>query len=271
MQWIQQKKCLLIMSKIKVTNARKRFSQNFLHDKNIINKIINAINPKLSDHILEIGPGHGALTYALLDKVNFIEVIEIDRDLAKLMVEDERSDKILLHRTDALKYDFSSSYNNKKIRLVGNLPYHISTPLIFHIIKYNQCFSDLHLMLQKEVAERVVSQPNSKIYGRLSIAIQARCTVEKCFDIKPNAFYPAPKVMSSIIKLIPKTPLEEQIDIELNQILIAAFNQRRKKIINSLKGLLTINQIEEANIDPESRPENLTVNDFLNLSKVRNH
>ena len=271
MQWIQQKKCLLIMSKIKVTNARKRFSQNFLHDKNIINKIINAINPKLSDHILEIGPGHGALTYALLDKVNFIEVIEIDRDLAKLMIEDERSDKILLHRTDALKYDFSSSYNNKKIRLVGNLPYHISTPLIFHIIKYNQCFSDLHLMLQKEVAERVVSQPNSKIYGRLSIAIQARCTVEKCFDIKPNAFYPAPKVMSSIIKLIPKIPLEEQIDIELNQILIAAFNQRRKKIINSLKGLLTIDQIKEANIDPESRPENLTVNDFLNLSKVRNH
>jgi|TARA_B100001167_G_C16564450_1_gene209575 16S rRNA (adenine1518-N6/adenine1519-N6)-dimethyltransferase len=126
-------------------------------------------------------------------------------------------------------------------------------------------------MLQKEVAERVVSQPNSKIYGRLSIAIQARCTVEKCFDIKPNAFYPAPKVMSSIIKLIPKTPLEEQIDIELNQILIAAFNQRRKKIINSLKGLLTIDQIKEANIDPESRPENLTVNDFLNLSKVRNH
>ena len=271
MQWIQQKKCLLIMSKIKVTNARKRFSQNFLHDKNIINKIINAINPKLSDHILEIGPGHGALTYALLDKVNFIEVIEIDRDLAKLMIEDERSDKILLHQTDALKYDFSSSYNNKKIRLVGNLHYHISPPLIFHIIKYNQCFSDLHLMLQKEVAERVVSQPNSKIYGRLSIAIQARCTVEKCFDIKPNAFYPAPKVMSSIIKLIPKTPLEEQIDIELNQILIAAFNQRRKKIINSLKGLLTIDQIKEANIDHESRPENLTVNYFLNLSKVRNH
>ena len=271
MQWIQQKKCLLIMSKIKVTNARKRFSQNFLHDKNIINKIINAINPKLSDHILEIGPGHGELSYALLDKVNFIEVIEIDRALANLMIEDERSDKILLHQTDALKYDFSSSYNNKKIRLVGNLPYHISTPLIFHIIKYNQCFSDLHLMLQKEVAERVVSQPNSKIYGRLSIAIQARCTVEKCFDIKPSAFYPAPKVMSSIIKLIPKTPLEEQIDIELNQILIAAFNQRRKKIINSLKGLLTIDQIKEANIDPESRPENLTVNDFLNLSKVRNH
>ena len=271
MQWIQQKKCLLIMSKIKVTNARKRFSQNFLHDKNIINKIINAINPKLRDHILEIGPGHVALNYALLDKVNFIEVIEIDRDLAKLMIEDERSDKILLHQTDALKYEFSSSYKNKKFRLVGNLPYHISTPLIFHIIKYNQCFSDMHLMLQKEVAERVVSQPNSKIYGRLSIAIQARCTVEKCFDIKPNAFYPAPKVMSSIIKLIPKTPLEEQIDIELNQILIAAFNQRRKKIINSLKGLLTIDQIKEANIDPESRPENLTVNDFLNLSKVRNH
>ena len=164
-----------------------------------------------------------------------------------------------------------ASYNNKKIRLVGNLPYHISTPLIFHIIKYNQCFSDLHLMLQKEVAERVVSQPNSKIYGRLSIAIQARCTVEKCFDIKPNAFYPAPKVMSSIIKLIPKTPLEEQIDIELNQILIAAFNQRRKKIINSLKGLLTIDQIKKANIDPESRPENLTVDDFLSLSKARNN
>lgn len=270
MRWIQQKKCQLVMPEVKVTNARKRFSQNFLHDKNIINKIINVISPKLKDHILEIGPGHGALTYALLDKINFIEVIEIDRDLAKLMIEDQRSEKILLHQTDALKYNFSSSYKNQKMRLVGNLPYHISTPLIFHIIKYNQYFSDIHLMLQKEVAERVVSQPNSKIYGRLSVAIQARCNVEKFFDIKPNAFYPAPKVMSSIIKLTPKAPLEDQIDIELNQILIAAFNQRRKKITNSLKGLLTIDQIKKANINPESRPENLTVDDFLSLSKARN-
>tara|TARA_B100000959_G_scaffold178841_1_gene187013 strand:+ start:750 stop:1523 length:774 start_codon:yes stop_codon:yes gene_type:complete len=253
----------------KITKSRKRFSQNFLHDKNIINKIINVIKPTLKDHVLEIGPGYGALTYALLDKAGFIEVIEIDRDLAKLMREDQRSDKILLHQTDALKYNFSSSYNNKKIRLVGNLPYHISTPLIFHIIKHNQYFSDMHLMLQKEVAERVVSQPNSKIYGRLSIAIQARCNVEKIFDIKPNAFYPAPKVMSSIIKLTPKVPLEDQIDIELNQILIAAFNQRRKKILNSLKELLTIDQIKKASIDPESRPENLTVDDFLSLSKAR--
>ena len=125
-------------------------------------------------------------------------------------------------------------------------------------------------MLQKEVAERVVSQPNSKIYGRLSVAIQARCNVEKLFDIKPNAFYPVPKVMSSIIKLTPKAPLEDQIDIELNQILIAAFNQRRKKITNSLKSLLTIDQIKKANINPESRPENLTVDDFLSLSKARN-
>jgi 16S rRNA (adenine1518-N6/adenine1519-N6)-dimethyltransferase len=253
----------------KTIKARKRFSQNFLHDKNIINKIINLIDPKIKDHILEIGPGRGALTYALLDKVEFIEVIEIDKDLAKLMIDDQRSDKILLHQKDALKYNFSSSYNNKKIRLVGNLPYHISTPLIFNIIKHNQYFSDMHLMLQKEVAERVVSQPNSKIYGRLSIAIQARCNVKKIFDIKPNAFYPAPKVMSSIIKLTPKAPLEDQINIELNQILIAAFNQRRKKILNSLKELLTIDQIKKVNIDPESRPENLTVDDFLNLSKAR--
>jgi len=258
------------MPKAKTVKARKRFSQNFLHDKNIINKIINLINPKIKDHILEIGPGRGALTYALLDKVNFIEVIEIDRDLARLMIDDQRSDKILLHQTDALKYNFSSSYNNKKIRLVGNLPYHISTPLIFHIIKYNQYFSDIHLMLQKEVAERMVSQPNSKIYGRLSIAIQARCNIEKFFDIKPNAFYPTPKVLSSIIKLTPKAPLEDHINIELNQILIAAFNQRRKKIANSLKSLLTTDQIRKANIDPESRPENLTVDDFLNLSRSRN-
>jgi 16S rRNA (adenine1518-N6/adenine1519-N6)-dimethyltransferase len=125
-------------------------------------------------------------------------------------------------------------------------------------------------MLQKEVAERMVSQPNSKIYGRLSIAIQARCNIEKFFDIKPNAFYPTPKVLSSIIKLTPKAPLEDHINIELNQILIAAFNQRRKKIANSLKSLLTTDQIRKANIDPESRPENLTVDDFLNLSRSRN-
>tara|TARA_B100000029_G_scaffold254601_1_gene251399 strand:+ start:141 stop:923 length:783 start_codon:yes stop_codon:yes gene_type:complete len=255
------------MQKKNTIRPRKRFSQNFLRDKNIINKIVDAIEPLKDDHVIEIGPGNGALTFALLEKINQIEVIEIDRDLVSRLRESDESKKIDIHQTDALKFNFASSYSGKKIRIVGNLPYHISTPLIFHLIKFNEYFDDLHLMVQKEVADRIVSKPNSRIFGRLSVSIQARCNAEKVFDVKPNAFYPKPKVMSSVVKISPKPQLDMATDEKLNQLLLLAFNQRRKKISNSLKSAFTIDEIKELGIDPESRPENLTVDEFLLLSK----
>ena len=255
------------MQKERTIRPRKRFSQNFLHDKNIINKIVDAIKPLEDNHVIEIGPGQGALTFALLQKLSQIEVIEIDRDLVKMLRESAERKKILVHQTDALKFNFASSYRHKKMRIVGNLPYHISTPLIFHLIKFGEYFDDLHLMVQKEVADRMVSKPNSKIYGRLSVSIQARCRAEKLFDVKPNAFYPKPKVVSSVIKISPKAPLDKTTDAQLNQILILAFNQRRKKISNSLKESFTVDEIKKLGIDPKSRPENLTVDEFLRLSQ----
>jgi len=255
------------MQKERTVRPRKRFSQNFLHDKNIINKIVDAIEPLEDNHVIEIGPGQGALTFALLQKLSQIEVIEIDRDLVKMLRESEEREKILVHQTDALKFNFASSYRHKKMRIVSNLPYHISTPLIFHLIKFGEYFDDLHLMVQKEVADRIVSKPNSKIYGRLSVSIQARCRVEKLFDVKPNAFHPMPKVVSSVIKISPKAPLDKTTDAKLNQILILAFNQRRKKISNSLKEAFTVVEIKQLGIDPELRPENLTVDEFLSLSQ----
>ena len=255
------------MQKRSTVRPRKRFSQNFLHDKNIINKIVDAIKLFEDDHVIEIGPGQGALTFALLRNLKQIEVIEIDRDLVKMLRESEERKKILVHQTDVLKFNFASSYRHKKMRIVGNLPYHISTPLIFHLIKFGEYFDDLHLMVQKEVADRIVSKPNSKIYGRLSVSIQARCTAEKLFDVKPNAFYPKPKVVSSVIKISPKAPLDKTTDAQLNQILILSFNQRRKKISNSLKESFTVDEIKKLGIDPKSRPENLTVDEFLRLSR----
>ena len=255
------------MQKERTVRPRKRFSQNFLHDKNIINKIVDAIDPLEDNHVIEIGPGQGALTFALLQKLSQIEVIEIDRELVKMLRESEEREKILVHQTDALKFNFASSYRHKKMRIVGNLPYHISTPLIFHLIKFSEYFDDLHLMVQKEVADRMVSKPNSKIYGRLSVSIQARCRAEKLFDVKANAFHPKPKVVSSVIKISPKAPLDKTTDRQLNQILMLAFNQRRKKISNSLKEAFRSDEIKKLGINPKSRAENLTVDEYLRLSQ----
>ncbi len=254
------------MQKTRTVTPRKRFSQNFLHDKNTINNIVAVIGPSEDDHIVEIGPGQGALSFVLLETINQIEVIEIDRDLVSMLKRNNLKNNMIIHQADALKFNFASSYNDKKIRIIGNLPYHISTPLIFHLIKYSEYFLDLHLMVQKEVAARIVSEPHSKIYGRLSVSMQARCHVESVLDVKPNAFYPIPKVMSSLLKIIPKSPLDKRIDTQLNQILTLAFNQRRKKIRNSLKDIFTPDEMRNLEIDPELRPENLTVKEFLRLS-----
>ena len=247
---------------------RKRFGQNFLVDENIIKKILISIDPQQTDRFVEIGPGMGALTFPILSHVNSLDVIEIDRDLAEHLSGHKKASKVNIHCMDALKFDFKTLYKNgRKLRLIGNLPYNISTPLMFHFLDYSEILGDLHIMLQKEVADRVCGQPNTKTFGRLSVAIQARCQIEKLFHIKPNSFYPKPKVTSTMIRLIPNRKLEDNLAKQLNYVLQLAFSKRRKKISNSLKALFGLKDFEKLNINPEKRPENLTVNDYMNLSK----
>ena len=247
---------------------RKRFGQNFLVDENIIKKILFSINPQQTDRLVEIGPGMGALTFPILSHVNSLDVIEIDRDLAEYLSAHEKASKVNIHCMDALKFDFKTLYkNSQKLRLIGNLPYNISTPLMFHFLDYSEIVDDLHIMLQKEVADRVCGKPNTKTFGRLSVAIQARCQIKKLFDIKPNSFYPRPKVTSTMIRLIPDRNLKNDLANQLNYVLQLAFSKRRKKISNALKTLFELRDFEKLNIDPVKRPENLTVDDYINLSK----
>ena len=251
---------------------RKRFGQNFLVDENIIKKILYSIDPKETDRFVEIGPGMGALTFPILSHVNSLDVIEIDRDLAKYLSMHEKASKVNIHCMDALKFDFKALYkNDQKLRLVGNLPYNISTPLMFYFLDYSEIMGDLHIMLQKEVADRVCAKPNTKTFGRLSVAIQARCHIQKLFEIKPNSFYPRPKVTSTMMRLIPNGKLEDNLANQLDVLLRLAFSKRRKKVSNALKTLFELRDFERLNIDPENRPENLTVEDYINLSKsIRN-
>ena len=247
---------------------RKRFGQNFLVDENIIRKILLSINPQKTDCFVEIGPGRGALTFPMLSHIDALDVIEIDKDLAENLSIHEQSSKLHIHCMDALKFDFKTLYKSgQKLRLVGNLPYNISTPLLFHFLDYSEIVEDLHIMLQKEVADRMCSQPNRKTFGRLSVAIQARCQIKKLFDIKPNSFYPRPKVVSTMIRLIPDRILKDDLANQLNCILKLAFSKRRKKISNALKTLFELNDFEKLGIDPVKRPENLTVDDYINLSR----
>ena len=249
---------------------KKRFGQNFLHDANIISKIIDAIRPAADDHVVEIGPGRGAITRALSDQVEHVDVVEIDHDLADALEALEWASTIDIHRGDALKFDFSTlPKTGKKLRLVGNLPYNISTPLLFHFLDSAELFADMHVMLQKEVIERMAAEPGSKQYGRLSVMLAARCEVDHLFNIKPNSFTPAPKVDSSFARLIPSViPL---VDAEsyptYKQVVTAAFGMRRKTLNNALKGLLDTEQIEAVGIDPGLRAEVLSPSEFLLLAE----
>ena len=247
---------------------RKRFSQNFLVDENIIKKILHSIDPNRTEHFVEIGPGMGALTFPILSHLNSLDVIEIDRDLVEHLSTHKKASKLNIHCMDALKFDFKTLYkNDQKLRLIGNLPYNISTPLMFHFLDYSEIMGDLHIMLQKEVADRVCAQPNTKTFGRLSVAIQARCQIKKLFEIKPNSFYPRPKVTSTLIRLIPNGKLEDNLANQLNCLLQLAFSKRRKKVSNALKTLFELRDFQRLSIDPEKRPENLTVDDYINLSR----
>lgn len=249
--------------------ARKRFGQNFLHDHFVINDIVDAINPQPTDNLIEIGPGLAALTEPVADRVTHLTVVELDRDLAaRLEQHPALKDKLSVYRGDALKTDFRQFAQQQPLRVFGNLPYNISTPLIFHLLEQLDVIQDMHFMLQKEVVDRLAAEPNSKAYGRISVAIQQACAVEPVLMVPPSAFTPAPKVDSAVVRLVPYRnppyPVTDRAD--LHKICLIAFNQRRKTIRNNLKGLLSDEQLEILGINPNARPETLTVTDYCRLA-----
>ena len=251
--------------------ARKRFGQNFLHDLQVIDRIIASIAPQPNDLLLEIGPGQAALTNPLIASGAELHVVEIDRDLVEQLERKFAHVKnITIHSCDALQADFAEISGNRPFRLVGNLPYNISTPLIFHLLQWHTLVTDMHFMLQKEVVKRMASGPGSKAYGRLSVMTQFRCTVSPLFDVNPESFSPAPRVCSSIVRLQPlqKPPFEVGSDKNLEQVVAAAFSQRRKTLRNSLGNLFTAEQILETGIDPGQRAEQLSLSQFAALARA---
>lgn len=254
--------------------ARKRFGQHFLHDQNIIRKMLNAINPQPGEALIEIGPGQGALTFPLLERCKELTAIELDRDLIPILQQQAESLGTLhLINSDVLTIDLSSLGLDPPLRVVGNLPYNISTPLMFHLLKYSPLIQDMHFMVQKEVAERIVAPPDSKHYGRLSVMMHYFCQCEYLFDVPPGCFSPPPKVDSAIIRLLPYAqPPVPVDDIDLLELVVkTAFNQRRKTISNSLKKLLDKNTLTDLNIDPKARAENLSLAQFIRITQTLNH
>jgi 16S rRNA (adenine1518-N6/adenine1519-N6)-dimethyltransferase len=251
---------------------RKRFGQNFLHDHRIIYNIISSLQARPGEHWVEIGPGQGALTEPLLKEGARLDVIELDRDLAALLREKfKQRDNLRIHSADALKFDFAALVDDgRKLRVVGNLPYNISTPLMFHLLDNAACIQDMHFMLQKEVVDRICAAPGGKKYGRLSVMMQYYCATELLFDVPPESFDPAPQVMSAIVRLIPhrQPPVEVHNVATLNKIVTQAFSQRRKTLRNSLKTLIAEQDIEALDIDPTLRAEMISLNDFAKLSNL---
>ncbi len=251
---------------------RKRFGQNFLHDKMVIQRIVNSINPRQGDRIVEIGPGEGALTELVLDKIGTMDVVELDRDLIPLLkIRFVIEEGLTIHQADALKFNFCQlQQGEKKLRIIGNLPYNISTPLLFHLFDNSHCIQDMHFMLQKEVVDRIVAKPGDPAYGRLGIMLQYFCHAEYVFTVKPGAFRPAPKVDSAIVRLVPheKPPVDINNFDEFSKIVNFAFTQRRKTLRNILKGKLDVEQIEALGIEPTIRPERLSLADFTKISNT---
>lgn len=256
--------------------ARKRFGQNFLVDQNIIRNIVSAIAPQADDCMVEIGPGLAALTEPLLAKLKHLHVVEIDRDLAAGLRQRFAPDRMSVHEVDALQFDFSTLANNADepvatqgtLRVVGNLPYNISSPLLFHLAEHAQVVRDMTFMLQKEVVQRIVADADDDDYGRLSVMLQYRFDCQKLFDVPPGAFKPAPKVMSAIVRLVPRpvselTALNPQL---MSAVVKAAFGQRRKTLRNTLKGLMSDQDFAALEIDATRRGETLTVQDYIRIS-----
>ncbi len=246
--------------------AQKRFGQNFLVDQNIIADIVRAIRPGAGDNMVEIGPGLGALTRPLLKQLNTLHVVEIDRDIIARLKTDYPQDKIVIHEGDALKFDFATL--GAPLRIVGNLPYNISSPLLFHFADYAGRITDMHFMLQNEVVERMVAEPSTPEYGRLSAMLQYRFYMEKLIDVPPQSFRPAPKVDSAIVRMIPLPQKDIVVDDEAlyAEIVMAAFGQRRKTLRNTLKAYLAEEDFAQLGIDAQLRAENLGYLEFARIA-----
>ena len=257
--------------------ARKRFGQHFLTDSGVIERIIRHINPKPDDNVIEIGPGKGAITSLLAAACNHLHIIEIDRDLVAILRRQftdnrEATGNVTIHQADALTINFSSLAATDPARVVGNLPYNISTPLIFHLLKFQKSIKDMYFMLQQEVVERLVAQPGDKHYGRLSIMVQYYCQADELFEVSPSCFSPQPKVNSAIVKLTPyKTLPYIATDVDhLSRLVNCAFQQRRKTLHNALKPLVNAElatvSASSLPVNTRLRPENLSVSDYVKLS-----
>jgi len=233
---------------------RKRFGQHFLHEARVVARIVDSIAPRPGELIVEIGPGEGALTRPMLERAGGLHVIELDRDLAREIA----GPGITVHQGDALEFDFGRF--PRGVRVVGNLPYNISTPLLFHLARYADRVRDMHFMLQREVVERMVAAPSTAQYGRLSVALQARFRMEKLFAVAAGAFRPAPKVESAVVRLV---PLEKPLELD-EALLRKAFSARRKTLRNALAGV----DFAALGIDPGLRPENLSVADYARIAET---
>jgi 16S rRNA (adenine1518-N6/adenine1519-N6)-dimethyltransferase len=249
---------------------RKSLGQHFLHDRNVIRRIIGAIAPQAHEHFVEIGPGRGALTIPLLEVARQVDVVEIDRALADDLERGFGAAGLRIHRADALKFDFRQLTTAPgSLRLAANLPYNISTPLLFHLLDHHDLFRDMHVMLQREVVERMTAAPGSRAYGRLTVALAARCRVDSLFVVRPGAFTPPPRVDSAVARVVPELERARRIAdiVAFDRLLSRAFSMRRKKLANSLKGLLTAGEIAACGLDPGARPETVTTEGFVELAR----
>jgi 16S rRNA (adenine1518-N6/adenine1519-N6)-dimethyltransferase len=246
--------------------ARKRFGQNFLVDRNVVRRIVDSLDLRRDDRVVEIGPGLGALTVPLLDRLDRLDVVELDRDLAARLLSDHPAQRLMVHEADALRFDFGRL--GVGLRIVGNLPYNISTPLLFHLASYAARLRDITVMLQKEVVERMVAAPGTPEYGRLSVMLQYRFGFEKLFDVPPGAFRPVPQVRSAVVRLTPRPAgeLGARDEALFGRIVQAAFGQRRKMLRNTLEAFLGESEIAALAVDPAARGETLAVADYVCLA-----
>ncbi len=257
----------LLMSRPKHI-PRKRFGQNFLRDESVIEAITRSVLPTAADHLVEIGPGEGALTQALIGSGCTLDAIELDRDLrTRLLAAFSTHPRFTLHSADALAFDFwGLRIEAEHLRIVGNLPYNISTPLIFRLLDHADLIIDMHFMLQLEVVERLAASPGSKDWGRLGVMAQFQCQVEHLFDVPPEAFYPPPKVQSAVVRLTPRSHLPSVKRAALAKVVTQAFAQRRKTLRNNFKGVLEDREFEALHIDPSARAETLSIEDFIAIT-----
>lgn len=250
--------------------ARKRFGQNFLTDKMVLDNIIDAIGPNPGEAMVEIGPGLAAMTALLLKRLDHMHVVELDRDLVARLEKTFPRDKLTIHSGDALKFDFGQIPvpEGRKLRVVGNLPYNISSPLLFHLAEFAHLIEDQHFMLQKEVVERMVAEPGTKAYGRLSVMLQWRYDMALMFIVPPTAFDPPPQVESAIVRMIPTRRKLACDGPTLEAVVMKAFSQRRKVIKNCVAGMFTEAQLVQAGIAPTDRPENVSLEQYVALTNL---